>query len=122
MVRNMDLIREILLKTEEVTPDKSMNYNLLESKDKISEQEYIYHVMLLKEAGYIDAILKPSEGDILFGGLIKRLTWEGHEFLDNIREQSVWNKVKDKIKSHGGTVSVSLLTELAKNLMRNALS
>lgn len=30
-----------------------------------------------------------------------RLTWEGHEFLDKIREDTIWNKTKDTIVDKG---------------------
>ena len=28
---------------------------------------------------------------------VGRLTWEGHEFLDKIREDSIWEKTKETI-------------------------
>ena len=40
-----------------------------------------------------------------FGGgskpYVERLSWEGYEFLDTIRSESVWVKTKEHIKEKG---------------------
>ena len=48
-------------------------------------------MMLLKEAGLIEAnVLKSSSGDgAIATALARKLTWEGHEFLDKIRNPSM---------------------------------
>ena len=43
----------------------------------------------------------------------KSLTWEGHEFLDAVRHETVWAKTKEVVKSKGGSVSFEVLKELA---------
>lgn len=43
------------------------------------------------------------------------LTWKGHEFLDNIRDNTVWNAVKEKASKFGG-LSISALFNGAKFL------
>jgi hypothetical protein len=45
--------------------------------------------------------------------IISRLTWEGHEFLDDIRDPEIWRKTKDRAKSVAGA-GLSLLWEIAK--------
>lgn len=41
------------------------------------------------------------------------LTWSGHELLDNVRNDTVWNAVKQKAKKFGG-FSLSALANSAK--------
>lgn len=43
------------------------------------------------------------------------LTWTGHELLDNIRDNTVWNAVKKKAVKYGG-LSISALSNGAKIL------
>lgn len=50
------------------------------------------------------------------------LTWDGHEFLDSIRNDNVWIKAKEGIKSKGlelGSVPFSVLKDYATMLIRN---
>jgi len=46
------------------------------------------------------------------------LTWEGHEFLESIRDDARWGKVKDVMGKVGGFVyeiAKSVAIELMKN-------
>jgi hypothetical protein len=52
-----------------------------------------------------------------------RLTWGGHELLDAIRNDTIWNKTKESFLSKGlsmtfdllKSVAISFATELLKN-------
>ena len=42
-----------------------------------------------------------------------RLTWEGHDFLDNARNTGIWNQVKELIRDKEvKSVSFSILSQL----------
>ena len=62
MIRNWEIIREILLRLESTgTPNANVNAN---SFDGLPEQEVAYNMRLLGEAGYIEArIMSSSSGD-----------------------------------------------------------
>ena len=45
---------------------------------------------------------------------VQRLTWAGHEFLDNARNDRVWNKVTSTIKNAATTASFEVLVEMLK--------
>src|SRR5713226_8467608 len=101
MVRNWDTVRAILLKLE--AAEAAHTTLTLDQVDGIDPQQVGYHMMLLKEAGLIEAnILKSSTSD---GGiataLARRLSWQGHEFLDKIRDPSMWGKIQAKVKEKG---------------------
>jgi predicted transcriptional regulator len=109
MRRDMDLVRQILLKLEEQNENRAVRLeNELEGFDHDS---IIYHIMILSEANFINAI--DASGARRPYYIAKSLTWQGHEFLDAIRNDTVWNQVKDEVKEKGGSIPFDLLKALA---------
>ena len=104
MKRDMDLIREILLLVEGRKPKQPMDVEI----DGRDRQEIFGHVQLLQEAGLVEASF--------MGGPISevhRLTWDGHEFLDSVRDPTVWAKVTKKLKEVGGAATFDVVKALA---------
>lgn len=104
MKRNMDLIRLILLDVEGETKVDFSPY---------SEREIKYNAALLIEGEYLDGIVhyqNQSDEDQDIPDLlhIKKLTWEGHEFLDKARSDTIWNKAKSLVKDKGLTFSIDI--------------
>ncbi|KAL1017069.1 DUF2513 domain-containing protein [Haemophilus influenzae] len=113
MKRNWDLIRKILLKLEE----KADSASWLESSD-IKGYDYrtvTYHYKLLKNAGIIEAIDISTMEEENFAAL--SLTWQGHEFLDKIRNDSVWNKVKSTVQSKSLDLSFDVIKTVATKII-----
>ena len=108
----MDLIREILLQVEE---RKSSNELTLVNVDGRSRDEICGHVQMLEEAGYVDGASYESVP------MIVRLTWDGHEFLDSIRDPKVWAKVTGKLKEVGGTAPLDIVKALAIGYVKEKL-
>ena len=46
-----------------------------------------------------------------------RLTWEGHEFLDKIRSDTIWNKTKDVIAKHGLPMVIDVVKDIATSII-----
>jgi Hypothetical protein (DUF2513) len=97
MVRDLDLIRQLLL-TVEGNPDMDGKREFVyQSSEEIaipdrSLEVLAYHTVLLIEAGYL-------KGNIRSGytmPTISRLTNIGHDFLDNIRDPGIWAKTKER--------------------------
>ncbi|MEP1152382.1 MAG: DUF2513 domain-containing protein [Balneola sp.] len=110
MKRDFELIKKILLKTEE-NPSPSNWIEL--TIDGSSDKEIYYHVKLLREAGLLNAVdLTTSNG---FCWLPRSLTWEGHNFLDNARNDTVWKKSLKLVKEKGGSVSFNVFQNLLQN-------
>lgn len=63
------------------------------------------------KAGLIHGQMSKTLGKGPYDILAIRLTWQGHEFLDSIRNDTVWNKTKDSFVSKG----VSMTFELVKS-------
>jgi hypothetical protein len=89
MKRDMELCRELLLKVEELPFDGRFHDVAVEGR---SDEEITYHIMLLDEAGLIEAEDLSTLSSICWKP--KRLTYSGHEFLDGARSDTVWQKAK----------------------------
>ncbi len=122
MVRNWDTVRAILLKLE--AAQTAHTALTLDQVDGIAPQEVGYHMLLLKEAGLIEAnILKSSSGDgAIATALARKLTWEGHEFLDKIRDPSMWGKIKAKVQEKGLDLTFDTIKAAAAALIKAAFS
>lgn len=73
MKRDMDLIRLLLM--------RSAGYDVAAEIEKHSVQERAFHVALLKDAGYVIALITPDESGLPSKAATSRLTWQGYDFL-----------------------------------------
>ena len=102
----MDLVREILLQIEATEAGKSIK---LDTPD-IGEEETGLHVELMIEHGLIEGKAYPS-GDgpthKILTYTIERMTWEGYDFLNAARKETIWKKAKEKcLEATGGLLSM----------------
>src|SRR5262245_18055465 len=108
MKRDMDLIRAIMLERE-ASPDPRRDLKL--SAHGFAPEEISYHVKLLHQAGYVEAIDFSTLQELEWRPTV--LTWQGHEFLATTRNEKVWAKVKAVMKDRGISLPFSLIQELA---------
>ncbi len=108
MKRNMDLVRSILLDAEENGIDETDFY--MPEIPGYSEDQISYHNGLLYDAGLISAYrtADKTNGAVYY---VRRLTWQGHEFLDAARNESVWNKAKEVAKKKGLDLGIDIMNE-----------
>ncbi len=118
MERNWETIREILIAAESLELDKTLT---LSDFPLDRAHEISYHIVILEEAGFIDARISKTltRGPTNFH--VHRLTWPGHEFLDAIRDESIWNKTKSTIASKGGSMTFELVMSVAVQIAKQAL-
>lgn len=117
MKRDMDLVRKIMFKLEEL-PSYDLGAVELEIEGH-SPNEVSYHVMLLDEAGLLEA-----QDFSTFSGpdwRPKRLTWTGHEFIEASRDQGRWEKAKNIMKEKSGGITFDVLNTLLIQLMKSAV-
>lgn len=74
-----------------------------------SHEEILYHIQQSQQAGLIQGVFYYDNGKTV---LISDLTPHGHEFLANIRNESIWKKTL----SQATGASLSILLEVAKNV------
>jgi hypothetical protein len=123
MKLNHDCVRALLLTIEKEIPFNEM-YNVSTLKEstlltKYDENEILYTAYKLLENDFIKGI--PLKGDDrVFDVVIFEITWSGHEFLENIRDNKIWSETKTVAGKISG-VSLQILTEIAKNLISKHL-
>jgi hypothetical protein len=87
MKRDWDLIRQILLAVEAADANDRISDNDI---DGCTPENFHHNAILLTEAGFVHAMILQN----LETTLIESLTWEGHEFLDAIRDDASWEHIK----------------------------
>lgn len=119
MRRDMDLIRKLALVIEDVTDDPNAIKTAQPSQlglDGYTDAEIQYHYNLMVEGGLID-----TGGRTLLSGLqFRRLTVAGHDFVDSVRDDAIWQKTKNGALAAGGW-SLDLLADLGKGFLRKKL-
>ncbi|QLB18681.1 DUF2513 domain-containing protein [Mannheimia granulomatis] len=118
MKRNWDLIRKILIKLEE----KADSTSWLQSDEikGFDARTVAYHYALLTEAGLIKSIDISGMEEEDYAAL--SLTWQGHEFLDKIRNDSVWNKIKSTLQHKSLDLSFETIKTIASTIITGMLS
>jgi DNA-binding PadR family transcriptional regulator len=102
MKRDMDLVREILLECEK---QDGTGRPIKVKVEGHSGDEVNYHLVLLKEVGFIEA---SSVLNTRFGPIVQpiRLTWSGHEFLNAARSSKLWDGAKEFALKTTGTLTL----------------
>ena len=77
---------------------------------------------LLFEAGLVHGQMSQTLGPSVKDFLAQRLTWDGHEFLDSIQSDTVWNKTKKVFTEQGVTMTIDLVRDVAKKAAASFLA
>ena len=119
MKRDWDVVRAVLLAVEARTADSREV-----TSDDIAGVEpdvAAYHMWLLINAGFaegggrdLDAMGPPY-------AFVLRLTWPGHELLDEMRADTTWNKIKDTAREKGIELTFESIKALARFLIEQIL-
>lgn len=121
MKLNIDCIRDVLIFLEEnleINDDleiKSQNLhticNALEGK--YEKPEIAYTLLKLKEGGYIQAQKFMGNG-IISNIIVSSITYEGHQFIESIRSETVFEEVKNKL-GKVGNFALDIVQKVAVN-------
>ena len=121
MKRDMELIRE-LMKRVEAHEGPGFLSDTKVTIEGYTPQQVLEHFFMPDDAGLVDGKpLRYSDGS---GGgtyVAKNLTWAGHEFMANARNDTIWNKTRERVASAGGSVSVATLSELMGSIAKGLL-
>lgn len=120
MKRDMDLVREILLFLEERNSPAGIKADSFPMRGH-SVSTIQYHLNLIYQAGLINGEpIKSTTSDRIISVLPFDLTWQGHEFLDAVRDPEIWRRAKAGAAS-AGTASIEFIWGMAKSLISNAI-
>lgn len=115
MERDLNLIRKILIKisdSKQAPPLEARDFHDLCEDDNVLN----FHFRLLVDANYIEAIHHQTLGSNLYYGdfSIIRITMQGFDYLDNIRNEAIWKEVLRKIGKFGVNVSLAVISDVAQ--------
>lgn len=116
MKLNVDCIREILLVMEDIPFNDSISMpELREVLSDFSSEDIDYSCIKLKEAGYINAVIKelPEETIVL---KLRDITFLGHQFLNNIRSDDIWQNTK-AVSQKIGSSSINALSQISAGIV-----
>lgn len=147
MKRDMDMIRDILTEIEE-NQNIHGRFILSDNDFGVSgsdQSKVQYHLRLLLDAGFIEGRDRLSINDLdkavqldlstdtgqknarlVWDSIDKlgphihvtRMTWEGHEFLEAVKDDMIWGKTKDALKGVGG-VGIDTIKDVAKAVAKS---
>lgn len=128
MELNKDCVRDILLKCEELlqmNDDGTMNTlqsgDLKEVLPDYDLSVIKYSVLKMDEADLINARIISFDDSIVGEFLIFDITYFGHEFIEQIKDDNNWNKVKDVAKEVGSS-SIDILLQIATGVLTNKIN
>ena len=121
MKRDLDLIRDMMLRIEACHP-KDGKITSETFKDLCDDEEKVaFHLFLLYDVGFIVAEPVNHSKMRCSDYIVEYPTFIGCDYLDSIRDQSVWNSIKEKLRRIGGNATLDILTDLASSLLREQL-
>ncbi len=115
----MDLCRLILFKIEDEYKSTALSHLQIDGYDI---EIIAYHCDLLFEAGLIKSYKPTYASDKIYFFSVGALTWEGHDFLDKIRENTMWNRTKNRIKENALPMTLEVIKTIATSLINDQLS
>ncbi|PHB24766.1 hypothetical protein COE80_17200 [Bacillus pseudomycoides] len=107
MKRDMELVRKLLLLIEEQVDNRKE----LKIPPEIDREVAAYHLKILDQAGFTESNIQYGDDSPMW--IYSSLTWDGHEFLDAIKNDTVWSKVKKTIAEKGGNIPFEVVKALA---------
>jgi Hypothetical protein (DUF2513) len=120
MRRDLNLVREILLRLEPLSADFNNTIPLTVGEPPLdipgySKEQIGYHLLIMAQGGLIQHSGMQSDNAFIphFGGL----RWLGHEFVDDVRNPEAWKSTQDKMQKYG-SVGFEMAWELAKAYLR----
>jgi len=116
MKRDMDLIRRMALAVTDLEFGASLT-----KLDDVSPEEFGIHAIWMKEAGLVDAEVVEMFDNSPPAVFINRLTWDGCEFADAVRNDTLWRKAKDTVIKPSASFTFGLLRDWLKQEIAQGL-
>lgn len=122
MKRDNEIIRALMLDLEQT--DRPINGG--HQVPGYSKEQVAYHLALIVKEGYAEG---PAPRYSTGGGdptipvlvLALRLTPAGHDFIDTLRDDAIWAKVKERTGKVVGGVTLAILKDVGAAVLRQQL-
>lgn len=120
---DQDCVRDLLLELESKLsfnqPIFIDDFKELETVSSYGYEISVYALLKMIEAKFVNANVTYA-GDEIYQLAISSLTWDGHQFLDTIRDHEVWKETKAATKKLS-SVSLSIISTLATEFLKKKL-
>ncbi len=126
MKLNPDCVRDILIFLEDNLQISSelvfeeISYTELASQLTYDVREIVNTLFAIRESGFIDCNVDYSLNGLDFFD-IYRITYNGYQFIESIRPEPVWKKVK-AVSGNIGSFSFSLISQIANGVLSSLIS
>ena len=124
MKLDMDCVRDVLLEVEAksgfcrfVSFPSGFDQDI---RNRYSDDALRYHIDQCFSSGLLVALDPVHPWDMAMITTIKDLSPAGHEFLSNIRQDSLWNKTKS-VAASVGSFSIRALADIAASVVSAAV-
>lgn len=113
MKRDWDVIRLLLTKLEDLPPASYLS--LADFKEQETDYVYVisYHMKMLIDGGYVEGQMSCELGTAPKHFFATGLKEKGHDFLDTIRDETIWNKTKETFAAKGIDMSFETIKQVA---------
>lgn len=122
MKLNLDCMRDILIEMEKSEYGEPLYPSrIYKALPQYSEDEINYSIVKMKEAGFIKAA---TQSRMEYDTVVVRLddiTYQGHQFLADVRSDTIWNKTKSILNEIGST-SISSVIQVASGVIQTIIS
>lgn len=115
MKRDMEVIRDILLEADSLPVDGR------EWVDTFGDPIKEYHLVLCHEAGLLDYNRRITD-EAGHPCRVEGLTWEGREFADLARDDSIWHEAAERILSGVGSAPFDVWKWLLREIQQRRIS
>ncbi|MEX1036889.1 MAG: DUF2513 domain-containing protein [Sneathiella sp.] len=121
MKRDMDIIRDTMLALEKDNDLDGVGFYAFSENEPVIERAdpkvAFYHLQLCVAGGLLDDNGQEVVGHVVIRGL----TWEGHDFLDAVRDDNIWAEVKSVVKKQGYELTFDVAKSLAMRLLSTSI-
>lgn len=110
MTRDDEYLRKILFEMEEDGNPFSMS--VLTFSPSEEEAKHWYHVRQLIDYGYATQVGRDSV----------RLTAQGHDYLNAIRDEGIWQRTKATVAETGGNATLDIMKQIAVAYLKKKIA
>ena len=117
---DLDLLRKLLIFFEDKPDGAPVEVPPI---DGYSELQIKYHLVLMHEARFLscERIFSSSDPQRVIYVIPFQLTWQGHEFLQSIKDDTVWRKLKECVLKPSASWTFGILTEWLKQEIKQRI-
>ena len=112
-----DCIRDVLLELETFHMGAYKADEFQNSISSHDREQVLYTLIKLFEGGYINAQYERSPTGQLITFRVYDMTFQGHEFLEKIRSDTVWNQKLKPVFTTIGSMSLDVISNVANSVI-----